>query len=60
VGTGSLNPPSASIQQTELLMKVEPRPLTHAERRILEAVLGPEFDGVRELRDQAAAAQVVG
>jgi hypothetical protein len=41
-------------------VKVEPRRLSDAERRILAALLGPEFDGVRALREQAEAAEVVG
>lgn len=41
-------------------MKVDARPLTDAERGVLAVLLEPEFDGVRELRQQATALQVVG
>ena len=41
-------------------MKVDARPLNDAERGVLAALLEPEFDGVRELRQQATALQVVG
>ena len=41
-------------------VKLDARPLNDAERRVLGALLEPEFDGVGELRLQAAAVQVVG
>jgi hypothetical protein len=41
-------------------MDVEPRPLTPAERSILDLLLAHEFDGAAELREQVATARVVG
>ena len=38
----------------------EPRPLTRAERRLLDFLLSAEFPGRDELKAQAAAAQAVG
>lgn len=37
-----------------------PRPLTERERSVLELLLGVEFDGVQEMRRQAAGVMVVG
>ena len=39
---------------------MEPRPLTERERAVLDALLSVEFDGVEELRAQAADVAVVG
>jgi hypothetical protein len=39
---------------------MEPRPLTERERAVLDALLSAEFDGVAELRAQAAGVVVVG
>ena len=41
-------------------MKPDARPLNEEERRLLGVLLQPKFDGVRELREQATAARVVG
>jgi hypothetical protein len=39
---------------------MEPRPLTERERAVLDALLSVEFEGVEELRAQAADVVVVG
>ncbi|WIM92522.1 hypothetical protein ACTOB_004465 [Actinoplanes oblitus] len=39
---------------------MEPRALTERERAVLDALLAVDFEGVEELRRQAAEAQVVG
>jgi hypothetical protein len=41
-------------------MKIEPRPLAADERAILDHLLSLEFEGVEQLRRQAAEATVVG
>jgi hypothetical protein len=41
-------------------MDVEPRPLTIAERSIIDALLTRTFEGVEELREQMRTARVVG
>jgi hypothetical protein len=38
----------------------QPRSLTEPERRVLDALLAPDFDGVEDLRAQALVVEVIG
>jgi hypothetical protein len=47
-------------RETRSVRPHHPRPLTTAERQVLDPLLAPEFSGVAELRAQAHAVEVVG
>ena len=53
-------PFSRSLLRHTVAVDVAPRALSKAESAVLDVLLSHEFDGVEELRQQAAGAQVVG